>query len=92
MHCRVQSLYGVVDKGDQIMCYYNTPRKTIRWYLKVFFHCVNVCAWNASFYIILKSRPYVFETQSSMNLLKRPILIRNKILLLLQMDHLRVSQ
>lgn len=37
-----------VDRSDQMLSYYTTPRKTVRWYLKVFFHFVDICLWNAT--------------------------------------------
>lgn len=36
-----------VDRADQMLSYYSTPRKTIRWYLKLFFHLLDICIWNA---------------------------------------------
>lgn len=44
-----------IDRSDQMLSYYTTPRKTIRWYLKVFFHLVDVCLWNST-YIHNKTR------------------------------------
>lgn len=38
---------GGIDKADQLTSYYTTPRKTIRWQLKVFFHFIDLCLWNA---------------------------------------------
>nr|CAH7724533.1 unnamed protein product [Callosobruchus chinensis] len=38
-----------VDRADQMMSYYSSPRKTIRWYRKVFFHLIDICLWNACF-------------------------------------------
>lgn len=40
---------GGVDKGDQMATYYSTPRKTIGWQLKLFFHFLYLSLWNASF-------------------------------------------
>lgn len=37
---------GGVDKADQLTSYYTTPRKTMRWQLKVFFHMIDLCLWN----------------------------------------------
>ena len=42
-----------IDKSDQMMSYYSTPRKTIRWYRKIFFHLFDICLWN-SFYAYKK--------------------------------------
>lgn len=38
---------GGVDKADQLTSYYTTPQKTMRWQLKVFFHMIDICLWNA---------------------------------------------
>lgn len=38
-----------VDRADQMMSYYSSPRKTIKWYRKLFFHLVDICMWNACF-------------------------------------------
>jgi len=40
---------GGVDKSDQLLSYYTSPRKTMRWQLKVFLHFVDLCLWNATF-------------------------------------------
>ena len=40
---------GGVDKADQMTSYYSSPRKTIRWNLKLFFHLIDLCLWNACF-------------------------------------------
>ncbi|XP_045459219.1 piggyBac transposable element-derived protein 4-like [Melitaea cinxia] len=42
-----------VDRSDQIINYYSSPRKTIRWYKKVLFHIVDTAVWN-SYYIYKK--------------------------------------
>lgn len=36
-----------IDKSDQMIAYYSTPKKTIRWYKKVFFHLLDMMVWNA---------------------------------------------
>lgn len=36
-----------VDRADQMMSYYSTPRKTVRWYIKLFFHLFDMCIWNS---------------------------------------------
>lgn len=38
-----------IDRSDQMISYYSCPRKTIRWYKKVIFHCLDVAVWNAFF-------------------------------------------
>ncbi|CAG5046111.1 unnamed protein product [Parnassius apollo] len=42
-----------VDRADQMISYYSSPRKTIRWYKKVMFHLLDVAVWN-SFFIFKK--------------------------------------
>lgn len=41
---------GGIDRADQMVSYYSSPRKTIRWYKKVLFHLLDLSVWN-SFYI-----------------------------------------
>jgi len=38
-----------IDRADQMMSYYSMPRKYMRWYVKVFFHLVNICLWNSNY-------------------------------------------
>lgn len=38
-----------IDRADQMMSYYSSPRKTVKWYRKVFFHLIDICLWNACF-------------------------------------------
>ncbi|CAH4034418.1 unnamed protein product [Pieris brassicae] len=38
-----------IDRSDQMISYYSCPRKTIRWYKKVLFHCLDMAVWNAFF-------------------------------------------
>ena len=38
-----------IDRCDQMVSYYSTPRKTLRWYFKVFFHFVDLSMWNANY-------------------------------------------
>ncbi|XP_025422518.1 piggyBac transposable element-derived protein 4-like [Sipha flava] len=38
-----------IDRADQMMSYYPMPRKCMRWYIKVFFHFVDVCLWNSNY-------------------------------------------
>lgn len=49
-----------IDRADQMMSYYSSPRKTIRWYRKIFFHLVDVCIWNA--YYLYKKRTNTKKT------------------------------
>lgn len=44
---------GGIDRKDQMVAYYSSPHKTIRWYKKVFFHMLDICVWNA-FYVFKK--------------------------------------
>uniref|UniRef100_A0A1A9V034 DDE_Tnp_1_7 domain-containing protein n=1 Tax=Glossina austeni TaxID=7395 RepID=A0A1A9V034_GLOAU len=39
-----------IDRCDQIIAYYSSPKKSIRWYKKVIFHLLDISVWN-SFYI-----------------------------------------
>lgn len=36
-----------IDRCDQMVSYYSTPRKYVRWYMKIFFHLFDVTIWNA---------------------------------------------
>lgn len=36
-----------IDQADQMLSYYTTQRKTIRWYLKLFFHVLDISIWNS---------------------------------------------
>ncbi len=38
-----------VDRRDQMVSYCWTPRKTIDWYLKVFFHFLYLSLWNVNY-------------------------------------------
>lgn len=40
---------GGVDRADQMVSYYSSPRKTIRWYKKVLFHLLDLSVWNSYF-------------------------------------------
>lgn len=42
-----------IDRADQMVSYYSTPRKTLRWHKKVFFHILDLAVWN-SFFIYKK--------------------------------------
>ena len=42
-----------IDRSDQMIAYYSTPRKTVRWYRKIFFHLIDLSIWNG-FYIYQK--------------------------------------
>ncbi|XP_061717571.1 piggyBac transposable element-derived protein 4-like [Cydia pomonella] len=55
-----------IDRADQMVAYYSSPRKTLRWYRKVFFHVLDLAVWN-SFFIYRKycknnSKKYEFVT------------------------------
>lgn len=45
---------GGIDRKDQMVSYYSSPKKTIRWYKKVFFHMLDIAVWNA-FYLYKKN-------------------------------------
>ncbi|KAJ2937132.1 hypothetical protein O0L34_g19441 [Tuta absoluta] len=65
-----------VDRVDQMISYYSSPRKTIKWYKKVFFHLLDIAVWN-SFYIF---RRYCKNNDKSYEyLMFREELIRNLI-------------
>lgn len=38
-----------IDRADQLLSYYSSPRKTIRWYKKVLFHILDMAVWNSFF-------------------------------------------
>ncbi|CAK9832785.1 PiggyBac transposable element-derived protein 4 [Anthophora retusa] len=38
-----------VDRCDQMVSYYSSPRKSIRWYKKLLFHLLDLCVWNSYF-------------------------------------------
>lgn len=38
-----------IDRAKQMISYYPTLRKCLRWYIKVFFHTMNICIWNANY-------------------------------------------
>lgn len=38
---------GGVDKADMMLSFYKTKLKTTKWYLRIFFHLVNMCVVNA---------------------------------------------
>lgn len=42
-----------IDRCDQMISYYSTPKKSIRWYKKVLFHLLDISVWN-SYYIYKK--------------------------------------
>lgn len=42
-----------VDRSDQMVSYYSSPRITCKWYKKVVFHLLDITVWN-SFYIYKK--------------------------------------
>ncbi|KAF0725559.1 piggyBac transposable element-derived protein 4-like [Aphis craccivora] len=43
-----------IDRSDQMISYYSSPRKTIRWYKKVIFHFLDISVWDA-YYLYKKS-------------------------------------
>lgn len=47
-----------VDRSDQMISYYSSPRKTIRWHKKILFHLFDICVWN-SYYLYKKFHPKV---------------------------------
>lgn len=38
-----------IDRSDQMISYYSIPRKSVRWYLKIFFHLIDASLWNATY-------------------------------------------
>lgn len=36
-----------IDRADQMMAYYACPRRSVRWYMKVFFHLLDISLWNS---------------------------------------------
>lgn len=44
-----------IDRSDQMLSYYASTTKTIKWYRKVFFRLVDICIWNA-FYLYRKQK------------------------------------
>ncbi|CAK1580896.1 unnamed protein product [Parnassius mnemosyne] len=38
-----------IDRADQMVSYYSSPRKCLRWYKKVFFHLLDLAVWNSYF-------------------------------------------
>lgn len=76
---------GGVDLSDMMLSYYNTSRKTLRWYVKVFFHLLNICVLNAN---------YLFGKYSSRIPKMSYLRFRNKIMKYLLGDALnyRVAQ
>jgi hypothetical protein len=38
-----------IDLSDQMLSYYSAPRKTIRWYRKIFFRLLDVCIWDSCY-------------------------------------------
>lgn len=50
-----------IDRGDQMVSYYSTPRKTIRWYMKLFFHLLDIALWNGHYiYKKITQKPKTF--------------------------------
>lgn len=63
-----------IDRSDQMVKYYSSPRKQSRWYKKVLFHLLDIIVWN-SFYIYKKR----FNCNSIPFKDFRDILIKNMI-------------
>jgi len=42
-----------IDRADQMVNYYSSPRKTLKWYKKVLFHLLDITIWN-TFYLYKK--------------------------------------
>lgn len=40
---------GGIDRADQMISYYSSPRKSLRWYMKIFYHLLDVTLWNACY-------------------------------------------
>ena len=43
---------GGVDCSDHLLSYCSTPRKTIKWYKKIFFHLLDIAVMNS--YVLFK--------------------------------------
>lgn len=43
-----------IDRSDQMVSYYSSPKKTVRWYKKVMFYLMDAALWNG-FYLYKKS-------------------------------------
>lgn len=43
-----KSMSGIY-RSDQMISYYSTPRKSLRWYIKIFFHLLDASLWNSMF-------------------------------------------
>lgn len=63
-----------VDRADQMLSYHSTPRKSVHWYLKVFFYLLDVAVWNACWIynkINAKAMSYLeYRDHIALNLLK----------------------
>jgi mannosyltransferase OCH1-like enzyme len=53
---------GDVDMADQLMQYYNFSRRTVKWWVKLFFHFFNLVVTNA--FILYKKAKNLNESQS----------------------------
>uniref|UniRef100_A0A1B6IXW2 PiggyBac transposable element-derived protein domain-containing protein n=2 Tax=Homalodisca liturata TaxID=320908 RepID=A0A1B6IXW2_9HEMI len=40
---------GGIDKSDQMLSYYSSPRKSLRWNMKIFFHLMDIALWNSAY-------------------------------------------
>ena len=47
---------GGIDRADQMTSYYSSPKKTMRWYLKVLFHLIDLSLWNACVLYNMKNK------------------------------------
>lgn len=62
-----------IDRSDQMVSYYSSPRKSARWYKKVLYHMLDITTWNS--YFIYKKH---FNTNISFKQF-RDLLIKNLI-------------
>lgn len=63
-----------IDRADQMVKYYSSPRKQSLWYKKVLFHLLDIAVWNS--YYLYKKR---FDSNSMTFKDFRDILIKNMI-------------
>lgn len=65
-----------IDRADQMMSYYPIPRKCMLWYIKVFFHLVDICLWNSNYlynFQVSKTSHLEFRRQIISSLLNVPL-------------------
>lgn len=50
-----------IDRVNQMISYYPIPRKSMRWYVKVLSHVMDICLWNGNhlFNINVKNMPHL---------------------------------